>query len=179
MNNQAICAHAAIQGFPTLKYYTPNYTRSVARMQMFIINKIGYVPLHSTHAKNIMYNFRGDEGVNSPNEHHEKDEMKSDVIDFLEDMIETLEDEDVEAVWPHLGPINVNSRSSCLVLLCPALVMVVTNTPLSAPSRVTVSMFSTLGFTDLWPEGNEDTFIVVESEASYVGKEVRRETIQA
>ena len=85
---------------------------------------------------------RGEIGVNSPDVEHTKGEMKRNVIDFLEELIESLrEDQDQNpSTWPNLHPINVNSSS--------------------------------LSFTDLWPEGNQETFVVVERADSYIGKEV-------
>ena len=84
---------------------------------------------------------RGELGLNSPDVEHTKGEMKSNVIDFLEELIQSLKDDDQnQSSWPNLHPINVNSTS--------------------------------LSFTDLWPEGNEETFIVVERADSYIGKEV-------
>merc|ERR1719209_2816464 len=71
---------------------------------------------------------------------HTKGEMKQNVIDFLEDLIESLREEQNLLSWPNLQPINVNS--------------------------------SNLSFTDLWPVGNEETFVVVERADSYIGKEV-------
>jgi len=83
---------------------------------------------------------RGEVGVNSPDVEHTKGEMKQNVIDFLEDLIESLREEQNPLSWPNLQPINVNS--------------------------------SNLSFTDLWPVGNEETFVVVERADSYIGKEV-------
>ena len=85
---------------------------------------------------------RGELGLNSPDVEHTKGEMKSNVIDFLEELIQSLKDDKDKnpSSWPNLHPINVNSTS--------------------------------LSFTDLWPEGNEETFIVVERADSYIGKEV-------
>ena len=85
---------------------------------------------------------RGEIGVNSPDVEHTKGEMKRNVIDFLEELIESLrENQDQNlSTWPDLHPINVNSSS--------------------------------LSFTDLWPEGNQETFVVVERADSYIGKEV-------
>merc|ERR1719381_41857 len=84
---------------------------------------------------------RGELGLNSPDVEHTKGEMKSNVIDFLEELIQSLRDDDKNpSSWPNLHPINVTSTS--------------------------------LSFTDLWPEGNEETFIVVERADSYIGKEV-------
>ena len=80
--------------------------------------------------------------MNSPDIEHTKGEMKRNVIDFLEELIESLREEADQnpSSWPDLKPINVNSSS--------------------------------LSFTDLWPEGNEETFVVVERADSYIGKEV-------
>ena len=67
--------------------------------------------------------------------------MKRNVIDFLEELIESMREADQSpSSWPDLKPINVNSSS--------------------------------ISFTDLWPEGNQETFVVVERADSYVGKEV-------
>ena len=79
--------------------------------------------------------------MNSPDVEHMKGEMKQNVIDFLEDLIESLREEQNPLSWPNLQPINVKSSS--------------------------------LSFTDLWPVGNEETFVVVERADSYIGKEVR------
>jgi len=84
---------------------------------------------------------RGEIGVNSPDVEHTKGEMKRNVVDFLEELIESLREADQNlSTWPDLHPINVNSSS--------------------------------LSFTDLWPEGNQETFVVVERADSYIGKEV-------
>ena len=83
---------------------------------------------------------RGDVGVNSENEEHTKDVMKEDVINFIEDMVETLTEENNSTTWPNLRAINLNTSS--------------------------------LQFSDLWPEDNDETFVVVERPDSYVGKEV-------
>merc|ERR1719341_1224961 len=82
---------------------------------------------------------RGEIGVNSPDVEHTKGEMKRNVIDFLEELIESLRGQN-PSTWPNLQPINVNSSS--------------------------------LSFSDLWPEGNQETFVVVERADSYIGKEV-------
>ena len=66
--------------------------------------------------------------------------MKRNVIDFLEELIQSLREDKNTLSWPDLHPINVNSTS--------------------------------LSFNDLWPEGNEETFVVVERADSYIGKEV-------
>ena len=78
--------------------------------------------------------------MNSPDVEHTKGEMKRNVIDFVEELIESLREEQNPLSWPNLQPINVNS--------------------------------SNLSFTDLWPVGNEETFVVVERADSYIGKEV-------
>merc|ERR1719430_457388 len=83
---------------------------------------------------------RGEVGANSPDVEHTKGEMKQNVINFLEDLIESLREEQNPLSWPNLQPINVNS--------------------------------SNLSFTDLWPVGNEETFVIVERADSYIGKEV-------
>ena len=79
--------------------------------------------------------------MNSPDVEHTKGEMKRNVIDFLEDLIQSLRKEQAPLNWPKLEPINANTSS--------------------------------LSFTDLWPVGNEETFVVVERADSYIGKEVR------
>ena len=78
--------------------------------------------------------------MNSPDVEHTKGEMKRNVIDFVEELIESLREDKNPLTWPDLHPINVNSSS--------------------------------LSFSDLWPEGNQETFVVVERADSYVGKEV-------
>merc|ERR1712212_997374 len=83
---------------------------------------------------------RGELGLNSPDVEHTKGEMKRNVIDFLEELIQSLREDKNPLSWPDLHPINVNSTS--------------------------------LSFNDLWPEGNEETFVVVERADSYIGKEV-------
>ena len=99
---------------------------------------------HHHHPSNIAilisWTHRGDEGVNSENEEHTKEAMKEDVIDFIEDMVETLSEENNTTTWPNLRAINLNT--------------------------------SRLQFSDLWPEDNDETFVVVERPDSYVGKEV-------
>merc|ERR1719209_1174292 len=54
---------------------------------------------------------RGELGVNSQDVEHTKTEMKRNVIDFLEELIESLLEEAGQnpSNWPDLKPINVNS----------------------------------------------------------------------
>ena len=82
----------------------------------------------------------GLEGVNAPKDHHGKEEMKADTMDFLADLISTLEEEDPSSRWPRLDSLALNSSS--------------------------------LGVADLWPRGGQDTFLVLEREGSYIGREV-------
>ena len=84
------------------------------------------------------------EGVNAPKDHHGKEEMKADTVDFLADLISSLEAEDSRSLWPRLEALALNSSS--------------------------------LGVADLWPRGGEDSFLVVEREGSYIGREVRGDT---
>ena len=78
--------------------------------------------------------------MNSPDVEHTKGEMKRNVIDFLEELIQSLKEEQTPSSWPNLQAINANSNS--------------------------------LRFSDLWPKGNQETFVVVERADSYIGKEV-------
>ena len=80
------------------------------------------------------------EGVNAPKDHHSKEEMKADTVDFLADLISTLEAEDSRSVWPRLEALALNSSS--------------------------------LGVADLWPRAGEESFLVLERDGSYIGREV-------
>lgn len=111
INNDQICKHANITGFPTIKYYFP-------------------------------FTVRGDTGYNRPSQEHTGEALIIDTVDFLELMIEEMVEinEKIAPYWPKLQALNVNS--------------------------------SEVGFSDIWPENNEDTFVVIEREGSYIGKEM-------
>ena len=78
--------------------------------------------------------------MNSQDVEHTKTEMKNNVIDFIEELIKSLREEEKGSSWPQLQAINANASS--------------------------------LSFKDLWPENNQETFVVVERADSYTGKEV-------
>jgi len=111
INNEEICRHANITGFPTIKYYFP-------------------------------FTVQGDTGYNRPSQEHTGEALIIDTVDFLESMIEEMVEinEKIAPFWPKLQALNVNS--------------------------------SEVGFSDIWPEDNEDTFVVIEREGSYIGKEM-------
>jgi len=111
INNEEICKHANITGFPTIKYYFP-------------------------------FTVKGDTGYNRPSQEHSGEALIVDTIDFLELMIDEMVEinENIEPLWPNLSALNGNS--------------------------------SDIGFGDIWPEDNEDTFVVIEKEESYIGKEM-------
>jgi len=111
INNEEICKHANITGFPTIKYYFP-------------------------------FTVKGDTGYNRPSQEHSGEALIIDTVDFLELMIDEMVEinENIEPLWPNLKALNGNS--------------------------------SEVGFADIWPEDNEDTFVVIEREGSYIGKEM-------
>ena len=80
--------------------------------------------------------------MNSQDVEHTKTEMKNNVIDFIEELIKSLREENKGSSWPQLQAINANASS--------------------------------LSFNDLWPENNQETFVIVERADSYIGKEVRQ-----
>eukprot|EP00092_Neocalanus_flemingeri_P008430 GFUD01009086.1.p1 GENE.GFUD01009086.1~~GFUD01009086.1.p1 ORF type:complete len:591 (-),score=71.88 GFUD01009086.1:87-1859(-) len=111
INNEQICKHANITGFPTIKYYFP-------------------------------FTVSGDTGYNRPSQEHTGEALIIDTIDFLEAMIDDMIEinEKLEPFWPDLKALNANS--------------------------------SEIGFGDIWPEDNEETFVVIEKEESFIGKEM-------
>jgi len=111
INNEKICKHANITGFPTIKYYLP-------------------------------FTVEGDTGYNRPSQEHDGEALIIDTVDFLNTMIDEMVEinENIQPLWPNLKALNSNS--------------------------------SEVGFSDIWPEGNEDTFVVIEREESYIGKEM-------
>ena len=70
--------------------------------------------------------------------------MLIDTIDFVDQMIEEMVEINpkIKHLWPSLSPLSGDGN--------------VTN----------------LGFYDIWPEYNEDTFVVIEHPASYIGRQI-------
>ena len=70
--------------------------------------------------------------------------MLIDTIDFVDQMIEEMVEINpkIKHLWPNLSPLSGDGN--------------VTN----------------LGFYDIWPEYNEDTFLVIEHPASYIGRQI-------
>lgn len=111
INNDQICKHANISGFPTIKYYFP-------------------------------FTVKGDIGYNRPSDEHTGEALIIDTVDFLDQMIDEMVEinENIKPLWPNLKSLTRNT--------------------------------SEIGSSDIWPEGNEDTFVVIEKEESYIGREI-------
>jgi len=86
----------------------------------------------------------GDVGYNRVSHIHTGEALLIDTIDFVEQMVEEMVEINpkIKHLWPNL-------------------------TPLSGEGNAT-----NLGFYDIWPEYNEDTFVVIEHEASYIGRQI-------
>jgi len=111
INNEQICKHANITGFPTIKYYFP-------------------------------FTVEGDTGYNRISQQHTGEALIVDTVDFLEAMIDEMVEinKNIQPLWPNLKPLNANS--------------------------------SDIGFEDIWPGENKNTFVVIEKPESYIGREM-------